>query len=187
MKQDPLESMLKSASGLEPPSPQPAPDLAEQVLQTVAQRETHRRRRIVATGLVGCYLAGVLTSWLCLSSGLRETNAPTHVVQQQMKSSAKTQTEQTIVHQTPSNQVPPIKSVDTNPSLQQASKPPKTLYKLLRDIGNASCAREDFASAIRYYELALNSASESEFHSTADQDNFLLLSLKEDRTESSIP
>lgn len=184
MINDRLESLLRSAGNSEPLPPKSAPDLTERVLRIAAERQKQRRRRIIAAGLVGCYLGGMLTVWIFLLSASMRTNAGIQVAKQKMESAPRNPPVPVIDHRVGPQNERPIETTVSDPLFHDGSSPQKTLYELFRDLGDASHARGDFTSAVRYYRLALDSASEVDLYRAADQDNFLLLSLKQDRIES---
>jgi len=184
MNDDNLESLLRSAGDSEPPPSNPAADLTERVLSIAAQRQNRRRRRLVSAGLVGCYLAGMLTTWLCLPS--EPTNAETHVVQEQLKSSTRAAPASAIDDAAERLNERGDETTVADISDQDAPATVRTPYELFRDLGDASHARNDFESALDYYRMALDSASEADVRTVDDQDSFLLLSLKQDRIESTL-
>jgi hypothetical protein len=186
MKDDRLESLLRSAGNSEPLSPNPAPNFTERVLRAATRRQQRRRRGLIATGLVSCYLGGMLTMWLCLPAASTRTNLATQVAREPMESSPETLPAPVL-----DNRVGPqierrVETAVVVPSHQDAPTTQKTLYELFRDLGDASHARSDFSSAVRHYRTALDFASEADFQIPGEQDNFLLLSLKQDRIESTL-
>ncbi len=188
MNDERLESLLRSAGQLDLLPPEPAPDLAEWVLRAAALRQKRRRQKFVAAGLAGCYLGGMLTMWLCLPTVSTQTitNAATPVAKTLKEPSPRAAPVSASDDRARLQNERPVDAIVADSSAQNAPNPRKALYELFRDLGDASHARGDFASAIHYYRLALDSASEADFQAAAGHDNLLLLSLKQDRIESTL-
>jgi len=183
MTDDRLESLLRSAANSEPLPPR-QPDLTERVLETVARRRSQRQRRIVAAALVGCYLGGMLTVWIFLPPTSTQTDMAIQIEPERTEPSPVLQPDAANDHRALSQHELPAEIAVADAPLETSSESQQSRYELFRELGDASHTRGDFASAVRYYRLALDSASETGLQAAADDDNLLLLSLKQDRVGS---
>lgn len=183
MNDEHLESLLRQAVESEEQPREPSYHLTANVLTTVARRQRRRRQLLMTSSVAGAYLAGMLTMWFCLPAKDTAQGVPR---QQQIISQTDRQPSQDPTQQ----QEPGLGEIST-PQVDEptqavvvATEPPspvKSVYQLFRDLGDASHARGDVTSSIRYYRLALESASKHELQPAGASDNLLLLSLKQDR------
>lgn len=182
MNDEHLESILWQSAESEPPVREPSSQLTANVLSTVARRQTRRRRALVVTSVAGAYVAGLLTMWFAFPSGMPEQPVPQsqHIASPDDSRSAPERPLQEI----PAPDVPtPQFEVETTDVVVAVDTPPpeRSVYQLFRVLGDASHASGDVTSSVRYYRLALDSATSQELRPSGVSDNLLLLSLKQDR------
>lgn len=180
MNDERLDSLLRHAAESEASPIQPSPRLAVNVLEEVAQRQRHRRRLPTTLTVVGAYVAGMLTMWVGVptdgpvESGARLGQLVSHEERPQSSVGSNT------VH----NDTASVENEEQKPAsslVAETPRPEKSVYQLFRELGDASHARGDVTSSVRYYRLALDAATEQELRSAEASDNLLLLSLKQDR------
>jgi len=187
MNDEQLESLLRQAGESETPPREPSLRLTANVLSTVARRQTRRRRAWMLSTVAGAYVAGLLTMWFAFPSRNDEQTAPTA---RQIASQADVESlrEAPRLSDTPVSEVhrPPHDEERVSADIVAVEKPrlEKSVYQLFRELGDASHARGDVTSSVRYYRLALDSATPQELLTGSNSDNLLLLSLKQDRIAS---
>lgn len=182
MNDEQLESLLRQAAESESPLSGPSPQLSGKVLSTVARRQTRRRRVLVAASVAGAYLAGLLTMWVSFPRD--EISEPVPPQRIASHDDPRPMSETTQVQSTPVAEVPEHPSVEEPPgteALVETGSGEQSVYQLFRELGDASHARGDVTSSVRYYRLALDSATTQELQPADGADSLLLLSLKQDR------
>ncbi|MHC4399285.1 MAG: hypothetical protein ACYTG0_06375 [Planctomycetota bacterium] len=175
MNDESLDSLLRAVDRSAGAPPNVPDNIASSARTVVRQRQNRRQRATLAAALTGCYVAGLLTMriWIALTvHGV--TPAKGQLVGQRDPRSHEAPAE-SIVTEAESERVQVVRS-HTSSELEE-----KTPYQLLCDFGDESFRRGAFESAIRYYRLALDTASEDELKIAYEQDNRLLASLKRDR------
>lgn len=185
MNDEHLESLLRQSAESEPAVREPSSQLTANVLSTVARRQTRRRRALVVTSVAGAYVAGLLTMWFAFPSGTTEQPVPQsqHIASPDDSRLAPEEP----LREMPAPDVPAPQFEVETPDVVVAvdtPSPERSVYQLFQELGDASHASGDVTSSVRYYRLALDSATSQELQPSDASDNLLLLSLKQDRIAS---
>lgn len=166
-----LDALLRQASDPESEKPPhvPSPRLVEDVLTAVKVRQVRRRRLVTTLLATTAYLGGLATMWLIGPESGGEV-ADAH----------------RITKATRDTEPDGASAADEQPGqlTQEVAELPqsrKSLYQFYRDLRDASHQRGDVGASVRYYRLAVNSASERELEPADSLDNLVLLSMKQDK------
>ena len=184
-RDDKLSRLLRSVGESTPVEDGDDAAFSREVTCLARSRQSRRRRRQLIGSLTGCYVGGLLTMWLWLGApgtGVLEGNSA--------------QGEPRIAHPTNTAALAENLSNGARPAAndQENVEPFEdedavadglpTMYAFFRDLGDSSHARGDFEASLRYYRLALDSASSEELEIDGMAENSLLMSLKQERLET---
>ncbi|HTU23969.1 MAG TPA: hypothetical protein VMF30_01140 [Pirellulales bacterium] len=160
---DPLHELLGGRGGTQQEEAARAALAARVMAETlpVLRRRRIARRCGLATALVGCYVAGALSMnlWHAERSRMPQVALGPAAVEQTREAG------------------PAPVVAETRAAL------PQTPFEKLRDAGDRAWQERDIEAAIRLYAEAVRVATPAERRFSAADDNFLLITLKEDQNK----